>query len=292
MTVKIITDSCCDLPLDYVLKHQDALQVLGMPIQIETEEIIDDLGQSYSHAEFYSKLRNGILPTTSQINVHRFTDAFKSSLEAGAHIIYIGFSAALSGTYNSALLAKSLVLEDYPDAQLHVIDTKSASIGLGVLVIEAVKMAESGATADAIERFIIDNHLNAQHWFGVDDLFFLKKGGRINTATAAVGTVLNVKLTLIVDQAGYLKPYGTVRGRKKSLNFLISKLEEHYEENRTNVVLVGHGNAIDDALRMSDTIRSTYPNLEIIISELSMTIASHVGPGMVAIAFLGKGREL
>jgi DegV family protein with EDD domain len=291
MHIKIITDSCCDLPLDYVERHADVLKVLGMPIQIEDKEIIDDLGKNYSHADFYEKLRKGILPTTSQINVHRFTEAFKEEVASGNSALYIGFSSALSGTFNSANIAKNIVLDENPGATIQVLDTRSASIGLGVMIMKAVDLARSGRSMDEIVDWVQREYLCTHHWFGVDDLFYLRKGGRINAASAAVGTVLNVKPTLVLSSDGYLKPYGNVRGRKKSINFLVSKLEEHYHPEKTDTVLVGHGNALDDALMIKENIELKFPSLEVIVSELSMTIASHVGPGMIAIAFVGKERE-
>lgn len=291
MKVKIITDSCCDLPLHYVKAHSDRLEVLGMPVQIEGKEYIDDLGVTLKHDDFYAKLRNGIMPTTSQINAYRFEEAFRANLEEGCEVIYIGFSSGLSGTLNSALIARNIILDDTPDAPIYVVDTLSASVGLGAIIVETVKMASGGMDAQQIYNWVQSNHMNTHHWFGVDDLQYLKNGGRINAASAMVGTVLNVKPTLIVDKYGKLKPYGNVRGRKKSMSFLVSKLEEHYHPEMTTTVILGHGNCKDDAETMRKMIQDKYGNVEIIVSELSMTIASHVGPNMLAVAFIGKERE-
>lgn len=291
MKVKIITDSCCDLPLQYVMAHSDQLEVLGIPIQIEGKEYIDDLGVTLKHDVFYAKLRNGIMPTTSQINVYRFEKVFREHLNEGKEVIYIGFSSGLSGTLNSALIARNIILEDNPDAPIHVIDTLSASVGLGAIVVEALKMASSEMDALQIYNWVDANHMNAHHWFGVDDLNYLKNGGRINAASAMVGNVLNIKPTLILDKYGKVKPYGNVRGRKKSMSFLISKLEEHYHPEMTTTVILGHGNCKEDAETMRKLVQDKYDHIEIIVSELSMTIASHVGPNMLAVAFIGKERE-
>lgn len=291
MKVKIITDSCCDLPLHYLKAHSDRLEVLGMPVQIEGKEYIDDLGVTLKHDDFYAKLRKGIMPTTSQINAYRFEESFRENLGHGKEVIYIGFSSGLSGTFNSAVIARNMILEDTPDAPIHVIDTLSASVGLGAIIFETVKMADSGMDVKQIYNWVEANHMNAHHWFGVDDLQYLKNGGRINAATAMVGTVLNVKPTLIVDKYGKLKPYGNVRGRKKSMSFLVSKLEEHYHPEMTSTVILGHGNCKDEAETLRMMIEEIYGNIDIIVSELSMTIASHVGPNMLAVAFIGKERE-
>lgn len=291
MKVKIITDSCCDLPLHYIKAHSDRLEVLGMPVQIEGKEYIDDLGVTLKHDDFYAKLRNGIMPTTSQINSYRFEEAFRANLNEGKDVIYVGFSSGLSGTLNSAMIARNIILEDNPDAPIYVVDTLSASVGLGALIVETVKLATAGMDGKQISNWVEANHMNAHHWFGVDDLQYLRNGGRINAASAMVGTVLNVKPTLIVDKYGKLKPYGNVRGRKKSMSFLVSKLEEHYHPEMTTTVILGHGNCKEEAETMRMMIKDKYDNIEIIVSELSMTIASHVGPNMLAVAFIGKERE-
>ncbi len=291
MKIKIITDSCCDLPLKYTQDNTDYLTVLGMPIQINGVEHIDDLGQSFTHEAFYNLLRNGTMPTTSQINAFRFEEQFREDLSNGYDVIYIGFSSNMSGTFNSATIAKNIVLEDIPHAKIHLIDTLAASIGLGALVIEAVELVKAGKDLDGIVSWIESNKLNAQHWFGVDDLNYLKNGGRISAASAMMGNVLNVKPTLIVDTEGKLKPYSNVRGRKKSISFLASKFSEHYQASQTKRVLLGHGNCIEDANLLKAAIVSHVPDVEIIVSELSMTIASHVGPNMLAVAFIGDSRE-
>lgn len=291
MSIKIITDSCCDLPLHYIEAHQDILEVLGMPVHINGVDYIDDLGQTLDHNTFYNYLRNGIMPTTSQINAYRFEEAFKQNIELGHELLYIGFSSGLSGTYNSSCMAKSLVLEDYPDAKIELVDTLSASIGQGAIVVEVLKRLKKGNTLDELKHWVEHNRMNFNHWFGVDDLNYLKNGGRISPASAMVGNVLNVKPTLIVDQEGKLKSYGNVRGRKKSMSFLVSKIETHMMDRESGTVLLGHGNCPEDAALLRDMIKEQINPYEIIVSELSMTIASHVGPNMIAVAFLGDQRE-
>lgn len=289
--IKIITDSCCDLPLKYVDDHVDHLLVLGMPVQVDGVEIIDDLGKSYTHKSFYEKLRQGTMPTTSQVNAYRFEEAFKSAVEQGFNVLYLGFSSAMSGTYNSANIARSIVLEDFPDAKIQLVDTLSASIGQGVLVVEAVKRAKLNQSIDEIATFIESIKLKTHHWFGVDDLNYLKNGGRISHVSAMVGSVLNVKPTLGVDLEGKLIPYGNVRGRKKSIAQLVTKFENHYCSDNTSTIIVGHGNSPDDAEYLRQLIHEKSPSADILVSELSMTIASHVGPDMIALAFVGDKRE-
>jgi len=291
MNIKIITDSCCDLPLRFVEENVDLMHVLGMPIQIQGKEIIDDLGKTFDRLEFYTLLRQGVMPTTSQVNAFRFEEAFRSALAEGKSVIYLGFTSGMSGTFNSANIAKQMILEEIPDAQILIVDTLSASIGQGTIVVEALKMARSGQTVEAIGNWAEQIKLKTHHWFGVDDLNYLKNGGRISSTSAMVGSVLNVKPTLGVDHQGKLKPFGVVRGRKKSIALLASKFEAHYNKEQASTVIVGHGNCPEDALQLQSLILSIAPQTEIIVSELSMTIASHVGPNMIAVAFIGDERE-
>lgn len=291
MNIKILTDSCCDLPLSFVASNSDLLEVLGMPIQIQGREIIDDLGKSFDRSEFYGLLRQGIMPTTSQINAFRFEEAFKAAHNEGKAIIYLGFTSGMSGTLNSATLAKQLVLDDYPEAEIHIVDTLSASIGQGALIVEALKQARSGVNASDIEAWANRVKLLTHHWFGVDDLNYLKNGGRISHVSAMVGSMLNVKPTLGVDHEGKLKPYGNVRGRKKSIAQLATKFSEHYSAAHQSTVIVGHGNCPEDAALLVDQLRQIDSEVDILVTELSMTIASHVGPNMIAVAFIGDERE-
>lgn len=292
MKIKVITDSCCDLPLQYAKDKSPFLEIMGMPVSINGTEHIDDLGQTLDHETFYKMLRNDTVPTTSQINAYRFEETFRKYLSEGYQVIYIGFSSAMSGTFNSAKVAESLIKEDNPDSPLWVTDTLSASIGLGALIMEVVALVEKQESISTINQWIKDHAPLTQHWFGVDNLDYLKKGGRISTTSAMVGNVLNVKPTLIVDSTGKLKSYGKVRGRKKSIQFLASKVDEFIDPKCTKKIIVGHGNCPDDAQLLIERIRENHPNLPIILSELSMTIASHVGPDMLALAFVGKTREL
>ena len=291
MSIKIITDSCCDLPLDYVESNADLLHVIGMPIQIDDETRIDDLGKTYSHKDFYNSLRQGKMPSTSQINAYRFEMIFKEYIAAGHSVIYLGFTSGMSGTFNSAILAKNLILEQFPHAQIEVIDTLCASIGQGALTIETLLRVKEGYSLEDIVRWVEDKKLKFHHWFGVNDLNYLKNGGRISATTALVGNVLNVKPTLTVDHKGTLKSYSNVRGRKKSIALLANKLATHIDRNEARTILLGHGNCLDDALLLKEIIESGNPLPNIIVTELSMTIASHVGPDMIAVAFLGDERE-
>ncbi|GAB6107165.1 DegV family protein [Fusibacter bizertensis] len=291
MNIRIITDSCCDLPLEFVEANQDLLQVLGMPIQIQGREIIDDLGKTFDRSQFYSLLRQGIMPTTSQINTYRFEKAFTEAIDEGKEIVYLGFTSGMSGTFNSANIAKQIILEDEAHATIELVDTLSASIGQGIIIVEALKLARAGKNAGEIAQWAEQIKLKTHHWFGVDDLNYLRNGGRISHVSALVGTMLNVKPTLGVDHDGRLKPYGNVRGRKKSIAQLASKFNQHYCMDNISTIIVGHGDCKEDATLLANAIKAFDPKADILVSELSMTIASHVGPNMIAVAFIGDERE-
>lgn len=288
MSISLLVDSCSDLPLEYVEKNNDAIEIIGMPINIENEEYIDDLGKNLSHEMFYDKLYGGIMPTTSQINVSSFLEKYEKLYDEGKSIIYIGFTSGMSGTINNATLAKNMFIEEHDDADITIIDTLSASVGLGILVVEALDMLRNGKSKEEIVNWIENNKMKSNHWFAVNDLMHLKNGGRIPPAIAVLGTVLSVKPVLIVDENGKLGSYTNVRGRKKSLKFLVNKLFEHMGNESDTTIMIGHANCYEDALKIQDMILSECKPKKIIVSEISATIATHVGPGMIALAFVGK----
>ncbi len=291
MKIKLLTDSSSDLPLSFVKENSDILEVLGMPITIEQEEFIDDLGEKFSHDYFYDKLANGASPKTSQINTMTFYDKYIEHHEAGYSIVYIGLSSGLSGTINNAKLAKGMLVEEAPLAIVEVIDSLAASIGLGALIVYALELIREGMDLKEITRLIEEQKLHANHWFAVDDLMHLKNGGRIPAAAAYVGTVLNVKPILTIKHNGKLESYSTVRGKKKAYKYIVSKVVEHISSQDVPII-VGHANILKDAKILKDEIRLQGINNRIIETCLSATIASHVGPGMLAIAFMSnKDRE-
>ncbi len=291
MAIKIYTDSCCDLPYTFIEENSQNLRVIGIPVQLNGKEYIDDLGKTLSHDEFYGCLREQIMPHTAQINAYMFESEFEKDLEAGNDVIYLGFSSGLSGTYNSSRIARESLLERYPDRRIEVIDTLSASVGLAVIIFEVLKFIEEGKDIDYIVDWTQSNKLKLNHWFGVDNLDFLKNGGRISNAAAFVGNVLNLKPTLVVNRDGILKPHTNVRGRKKSINFLASKVKENIEDPNNSKIIIGHGNNLEDALKLKASIEEKLDAKDIYITELSMTIASHVGPDMLGVAFIGNERE-
>ena len=291
MTMKIFTDSCCDLPYQFVESNSDILSVISIPVQINGEEYLDDLGKTLPHEKFYGYLREQIMPTTAQINSFMFANEFRKELEKGNDVLYLCFSSGLSGTYNSSRIAVEELREEFPQRYIETIDTLSASVGLGVIILKSLNMARSGHTIEEIAKWVEENKLKTNHWFGVDNLTFLKNGGRISETKAFVGNVLNLKPTLTINQEGKLLPHTNCRGRKKSISFLSQKVVENLIDSSEPQIIVGHGNNLEDALKLKTILEETYDSSNIMVTELSMTIASHVGPDMLAVAFIGKERE-
>jgi len=288
MNTIIITDSCSDLPLWYV--EQRNIPIINFTFNFKEKEYKDDLGQSISYSDFYNAVRKGEMPTTSQINSQVFMDFFEKYIKQDISIIYLCFSSALSGTYNNALLARQMLLEKYPNADINIIDTKSASMGQGLLVHYALDLLNQGASKQEIIDWVEANKLKLAHWFTVEDLGHLKRGGRLSGAAAFVGTVLNVKPVLHVDNEGRLVPVVKAKGRKKSLKTLFEKMEATIVEPENQTIFISHGDSIDDAYYLAAMIKEKFTVKDIVINHIGPVIGSHSGPGTIALFFMARER--
>lgn len=288
MKTILFTDSCCDLPISFVKENN--IQVMPIIVNVNGEDIPDDLGRSISHKDFYSLIRNGKLPTTSQVNVDTFERNFRKYVSEGYSIIYIGFSSALSGCVNSARLAKEIIDEEIKDADITIVDTKSASMGLGLLVYYAANMLKEGKSKEDIVNWLEDNKLKVNHWFTVDDLNHLKRGGRVSSTVAIVGTMLSIKPIMHVDNEGRLIPISKVKGRKKSIKALCDKLKEKIVNSENQTVFISHGDCIEEAESLKELILSEIKVKEIIINNIGTAVGSHSGPGTLALFFIGNSR--
>ena len=237
---------------------------------------------------FYNLLRGKALSLTSQTNVEEFSNYFSGYLENGKDILYVGFPLSLSGMNNSARIAARELSEKYPERKIIVIDSVSASIGQGLLVYYAALKKKSGATIDEVADFVNNNKLKFCHWFTVDDLYFLKRGGRISQATAVVGSILNVKPLLSMNDEGKLYVFDKIRGKKKVLDLMSSKIENLNSNYKK--VFVGHADCLDDARYVAERISSENHSLDVTITHLGPIIGTHTGPGTVALAFVGNSR--
>lgn len=283
----ILTDSTCDLGGDYAEKE---LGVKILPLDFIYEEKVYHDGEGMSYKEFYNLLREKKNITTSQINADAFVREFENYLKEQKDILYIAFSSGLSGTCASAKIAQDELQKKYNDRKIIVIDSLSASMGEGLLVYYAAQMKKSGKSIEELSRWIEENKLKICHWFTVDDLFHLKRGGRISSVSAFFGTMLGVKPVLHVDNNGKLIPMEKVRGRKASLVSLVEHMKKLGNVSSEDVVFISHGDALEDAIFVKELILKEFKVKEVVINYIGSVIGSHAGPGTVALFFFGKSR--
>ena len=279
----LITDSASDLPSE--IAENLEVEILPMKYMVNDTPCVD---KDFDMENFYNLLRGKALSLTSQTNVEEFSNYFSGYLEKGKDILYVGFPLSLSGMNNSAKIAARELSEKYPERKIIVIDSVSASIGQGLLVYYAALKKKKGATIDEVADFVNENKLKFCHWFTVDDLYFLKRGGRISQATAVVGSILNVKPLLSMNDEGKLYVFDKIRGKKKVLDLMSSKignLNSNYKK-----VFVGHADCLDDAKYVAEKISAENPSLDVTITHLGPIIGTHTGPGTVALAFVGNSR--
>ena len=215
MSIKIVTDSSCDLGINFI--EENNIELIQLLLNLDGEIIKDDLGKSLGYREFYEKLRAGSMPSTSQINIYTFEEKFKELLDAGYEILYIGLSSALSGTFNSANMARNNILEENPNAKIAVVDSISVSMGLGMLIKKAYEMINEGKMLEEIVQWIEENKSKVIHAILVDDLKHLKRGGRLSASSAAVGSILNIKPLLKLNNSGAVEVSEKIKGKKKGL---------------------------------------------------------------------------
>ncbi len=284
----ILTDSCCDLPQNIVSQLDITVLPLSFLIGGTTYQNYSD-NREMSPQDFYARLRDGEMATTSAVNVGQYEEAFAALLEQGKDILVLAFTSALSTTYQSAVIAAGDLQEQYPHRKIKIVDTLCASMGQGLLVYLAAKKAQSGASLDEVYSWAEAHKLSISHQFTVDDLDFLKRGGRISTATAVVGTMLSVKPLLHVDEMGKLVSMGKARGRSAALKSLLSKLESTAQEN-IDTICISHGDCLDEITPLIASIQSRFPGAEIITGPIGPVIGAHAGPGTVAVFYLGTMR--
>jgi len=288
MDTVLLIDSCTDLPYSYVVENE--LPFVSLVCNFKGQERKDDFGHSLTYKEFYAAVRDGEMPSTSQVNVYEYAELFKEYARQGKAVIYLGFSSALSGSFGSAKLAKDMVCEEIKDADITVIDSKSASLGEGLLAYYANEMLKKGASKDEVVGWLESNKLKLNHWFTVDDLGHLRRGGRVSGAAAFVGTLLDIKPILHVDDEGRLIPMSKVKGRKKSLRTLFEMLQENIVDPEEQVIAISHGDCPEDVEYLKDMILKEYRVKDVIVNHVGPVIGSHTGPGVVALFFMGSKR--
>lgn len=289
MGFTLVTDSSANLPNSLIDKYN--IRVLALTYYLnDTEHLSYIPNQQIDMAFFYNELRNKAKITTSCVNVNSFLKVFEELLTSNNDVLYISFSSALSGTYQSATIAIEQLKSQFPDHKILAIDSLSASLGQGLLVTYAAKMKEQGKSIEEIYTWLLDNRLHLCHWFTVDDLFYLKRGGRISSSAAIVGSLLNIKPVLHVDNSGRLVPVTKVRGRKNSLNELVSHMEETAIDPQNQIVYISHGDCEKDAQYVAELVKSKFGTNDILIDYVEPVIGAHSGPGTIALFFLGSQR--
>lgn len=286
---QIITDSTTDISPEMIAELD--LQVIPMCYMLEgrTYHNIPGGGEMTDH-EFYELLRAGKMSTTAQINSEEFIERFTPVLEEGKDVLYLAFSSGLSGTCQSAFLAKKELEEKFPERRVEVFDTLCASMGEGLLVYHAAMLKKAGRDMDEVLSWLRENVLRLCHWFTVDDLHHLKRGGRVSSATALVGTMLGIKPVLHVDDEGHLIPVSKVRGRKQSLDALVQRMVETAIDPKEQTVFISHGDCQEDAEYVASQIKEKLGVRKIFINFIGPVIGAHSGPGTLALFFLGKNR--
>ena len=288
MGIKIITDSACDLTRDYIKNNNIGL--LSLILNLNGQAIKDDLGETLSYKDFYNKMREGATPTTSQINAHEFEEEFIKYIKNGDSIIYISLSSSLSGTFNSANIAKNNLMNEYPNANIYLVDSLSVSVGQGLLVAKACEMRDSGIGAEEIVNWLEENKRKVIHSILIDDLNHLKRGGRISGATAAIGGLLNIKPTLFLDDEGKLIQGEKIKGKKKALRFLVNEVREKAVDTENEILYICQGDCLEEAETLRDMILEEVKFKNVIINYVGNVIGAHAGPGVLAAVFLGSNR--
>ena len=284
----IATDSCCDFD-DNLIRELD-LTVIPLSVHLGQDHFRNYPGEMPESHVFYTRLSKGEPAQTSAPNVEAFKDAFRPFLEAGKDVLYLGFSSALSATYQNAAMAVEELREAFPDAVIRAVDTLCASMGQGLLVDLAVQEKRKGKSLEEVASFVQETIPHLCHWFTVGDLSQLRRGGRLSAGKAIVGNLLNIKPVLHVDHEGRLVPMESAKGRKKSVEALVRHMEKTAIAPETQRIYISHGDCLGDAEVLAAAIQSKLGVASVTIGDVGPVIGAHSGLGTLALFFLGKER--
>lgn len=284
----IATDTASDLPEEYYAEHDVVAIRLGFNMDGVLYEGED--GAHMDVKEFYAKLRGGSMPTTFQVSPEQAKRALTPSLQAGKDILVISFSSGLSGTYNSYVLAARELSKEFPERKILVSDSLCASLGEGLLVNYIVKKADTGASIEETYNYCEALKQHICHYFTVDNLFHLKRGGRVSATSAVIGTMLKIKPVLHVDHEGHLIPIGKEMGRKKSISALVEHMKELQILEKDDPIFISHGDCEEDVQYLVTLLKAAFGDRKIFINEIGSVIGTHSGAGTLAVFFRGKRR--
>ena len=284
----IITDSSCDLSAS--LAEELGLKVVPLSVFSGSQQYYNYLdGSDIGFEEFYERLAGGEMMTTSAINIDQMYVAMSEELKEGRDVLYIGFSSGLSGTYNAGAQAARILADEYPERKIFTVDSLCASLGQGLLVYLCAMQKKDGKTVDEVKEYAENTKMSVCHWFTVDDLNHLKRGGRVSGVTAAVGSMLNIKPVMHVDDNGKLINVTKARGRNASITALFEKMCETGIDLASQKIFISHGNCLADAEKLARMINDKF-GCEVIINFVGPVIGAHSGQGTLALFFLGKER--
>lgn len=288
-TYKIITDSSCDFTQELADKLE--LTVLPLSVTVDGKTYHNYLdGREIGFKEYYQKLRDGASAQTSAANIDSFVNVMEEILSAGHDVLYLGFSSALSSTYNSGFSAAAELREKYPERKIITVDTLAASLGFGLLVYLTANKRLDGASIEEAAEFAESTKLHICHWFTVDDLHHLRRGGRVSATAAILGTALKIKPVMHVDNDGRLILITKARGRRASIKMLAKRMEETAIEPENQTIFISHGDCQEDAEFLADMIKNELHVKNVIINYVGPVIGAHSGPGTLALFFVGTER--
>ena len=285
----IVTDSSCDMTAQ--MAQELDIQVAPLSVLLEGRTYKNYLdGREIAFSDFYAALRGGKLAKTSAVNIEDFVQLFTPILEAGQDILYLGFSSALSATYQCGASAMEMLREKYPQRKLYAVDTLCASLGQGLMVYYAALKKREGLSIEQVRDYVEQNKLHLCHWFTVDDLHFLKRGGRVSATTEIIGTMLSIKPVMHVDDEGRLIKVEIAKGRKGSIRRLKEKMAQSAVNPQDQVVFISHGDCLAEAQSLADMIKEQLGVKEVVLNYVGPVIGAHSGPGTIALFFLGDKR--
>ena len=284
---QIISDSCCD----FTLQQYQANNVLCVPLTVVYNgEAHNNFTDEADVKAFYDVLRTGVTATTSAVNPEGWTKVMEPVLQEGKDLLVFGFTSALSATYQSLVIAAEELREKYPQRKINIVDSLCAALGQGLLIWYACKKRDAGMSLEEVTAWAEENKHHICHWVTVDDLSHLKRGGRISGATAFVGTMLNIKPIIHIDEEGRLVNVGKCRGRKAATEFIAAKVTELGEDFDNSTVFVAHGDCPEDAEALAKILKEKHGVKEVITGYVGPVIGAHTGPGVLVVFFMGKNR--
>ena len=283
----IMTDSTVDLPKEYLIEE---LQVPYIPLSYIMDGVTYEDMSGLRGKEFFDKIRAGSLPTTSQVNPEQAKKALEPYVKEEKDILFIGFSSALSGTFNSIRMAAEELMEEYPERKIITVDSLCACLGEGLLVYKAVQLKRAGKSLEEVAKWTEENKLHICHNVAIDDLNHLHRGGRVSKTAAIMGTMIQIKPIIHMNDNGELQVIGKQRGRKKALQHIVNMAVEQSKGWENDIIMITHGDCEEDAQYVAKLVREKMGIENILINCIGSVIGSHTGPGVVAVFCMGEKR--